>query len=419
MTKPETVVGDAAKAAAQTAAKAAARSAAKAAASTPQGRLVIVALIVLAVTAAGGMVLLAAAADDGAGPVTDIAAGPIPATAVAAYIQAAARAGELVDGCAVRPAVVAAIGRVESIHGTLGGSAPQPDGTVVPPIIGIALDGRGPVAAITDTDDGRLDGDTTWDRAVGPMQFIPGSWQLFGVDGNGDGTADPHNLFDAATAAVMHLCRAAPADLNTDPDALRTAILAYNHSEVYLADVLSFVALYDVLLGDGTRPPVTAAGGTPAQMLLAHPGFSGTPGAVGDLQAGIIDGRLVTILVMLADVHPIFVGGFKTYHSQCVGGGSLASRPDCTESHHYHGRGADVFTVAGTAVTAANGAAHQLVQLLATTTWTDPAMAPDVGSPWPAFDPLPGFFHDAAHRDHLHVDVCGPRYSRGVWTDSC
>ena len=38
---------------------------------------------------------------------------------------------------------------------------------------------------------GRLDGDDTWDRAVGPMQFIPSTWAWSGRDGDGDGVAQP------------------------------------------------------------------------------------------------------------------------------------------------------------------------------------------------------------------------------------
>lgn len=399
-------------------ARAAARVGVSHASRTPPGRALLLA-IGFAVVATFVVLLLAvgAAADSGGGPVTDVTAGDVPAVAVDAYFTASAAASSLVAGCAVRPSVIAGIGRVESMHGTLGGSVAQPDGTVVPPIIGIPLDGGPGVAAIADTDGGRLDGDTTWDRAVGPMQFIPGSWDLFGVDGNGDGVADPHNLYDAAAAAVVHLCRAEPTDLNADPDALARALMSYNRSEVYRADVLAHAAAYDVLFGNGARPPVV--GGASPQMLLAHPGFSGSAVAVGDLQAGVVDGRLIALLTMMADRYTIYVGGFKTGHSQCVGGGSRAERPNCTESHHYYGRGADVSIVAGTTVRSSNSAAYDLVRMLATTPWPDPRMAPNVGSPWPEFDPLPGFFHDSAHLTHLHVDVCGPRVSRGAVTDTC
>ena len=75
-----------------------------------------------------------------------------------------------------------------------------------PAIIGPALDGV-EFASIPDSDGGRYDGDTTWDRAVGPMQFIPSSWAIFGEDADGDGFDDPNNMYDATLAAAEHLCR--------------------------------------------------------------------------------------------------------------------------------------------------------------------------------------------------------------------
>src|SRR5687767_9098537 len=61
-------------------------------------------------------------------------------------------------------------------------------------------------ASIVDTDGGVLDGDARWDRAVGPMRFIPSTWQLVGRDGNGDGIADPFSIDDAALSAAAYLC---------------------------------------------------------------------------------------------------------------------------------------------------------------------------------------------------------------------
>jgi membrane-bound lytic murein transglycosylase B len=42
------------------------------------------------------------------------------------------------------------------------------------------------VQAIVDTEQGRYDRDTRWDRAVGPMQFLPSTWRTWGVDGDSD-----------------------------------------------------------------------------------------------------------------------------------------------------------------------------------------------------------------------------------------
>jgi len=134
--------------------------------------------------------------------------------------------------------VIAGIGKVESDHGRYGGSSITPNGTVAPPIIGIPLDGTNGTAAIRDTDDGRFDGDTVWDRAVGPFQFIPSSWAVYGQDGNSDGVRDPHNVYDAVPAAVAHLC---PNRTVTDIEA---AIFAYNRSTAYVQLVLEWAARY-------------------------------------------------------------------------------------------------------------------------------------------------------------------------------
>ena len=82
----------------------------------------------------------------------------------------------------------------------------MPTGNAVPPIFGIALDG-GNTAEITDTDDGAIDGDAEFDRAVGPMQLIPQTWRNWHIDGGGDGVEDPQNIDDAALAAANYLCR--------------------------------------------------------------------------------------------------------------------------------------------------------------------------------------------------------------------
>ena len=60
-----------------------------------------------------------------------------------------------------------------------------------PGIYGIALDGTNNTAVIRDTDGGQYDSDDEFDRAIGPMQFIPSTWSVVGVDSDGDGSATP------------------------------------------------------------------------------------------------------------------------------------------------------------------------------------------------------------------------------------
>ena len=123
--------------------------------------------------------------------VSALAATGIPAVALNAYRLAAARLASADPGCGVHWSLLAGIGRVESNHGRYGGATLTANGESRPPIIGPALDGTGATAYIADTDGGRLDGDPRVDHAVGPMQFIPATWASYGVDGNGDGVAEP------------------------------------------------------------------------------------------------------------------------------------------------------------------------------------------------------------------------------------
>jgi len=79
--------------------------------------------------------------------------------------------------------------------------------------------------------------------AIGWMQFMPSTWETYGVDANGDGVEDPNNPEDAIFAAAAYL-RAA--GMPTDPYG---AIFAYNHADWYVAEVLSNAACYATELG--------------------------------------------------------------------------------------------------------------------------------------------------------------------------
>lgn len=167
----------------------------------------------------------------------------IPKRALDAYAAAELRTRQDDPACELSWATLAGIGFIESQHGTYGGNALGEDGRPLNgPIVGVALDGQGPVAAIDDTDGGALDGDTEWDRAVGPLQFIPRTWQRWGADGDGDGTADPQDIDDAAYAAGRYLCdHGSPM---SDADEWRQAVLAYNASDEYARNVVLATNFY-------------------------------------------------------------------------------------------------------------------------------------------------------------------------------
>ncbi|MBZ8176231.1 hypothetical protein GP475_04170 [Corynebacterium poyangense] len=163
----------------------------------------------------------------------------IPPQALRAYAYAELYAAEAWPNCHLKWNTLAGIGQVETRHGTYSGrmfgtASLDENGVVHPPIIGVPLDGSPGFAHIPDTDGGQLDGDPVYDRAVGPMQFIPSSWRQYGMDGNGDGVADPNQIDDAALTAAHLLCT--ESDLAT-ADGWTSAISSYNQSTKYTRDV--------------------------------------------------------------------------------------------------------------------------------------------------------------------------------------
>lgn len=165
----------------------------------------------------------------------------IPRRALAAYAGAALVKAETMPECGLSWATLAGVGATESGHGSHAGSQLDANGTAVPGIFGVALDGVG-VALIPDSDGGEIDGDAESDRAVGPMQFIPEAWRNWHVDGGGDGVEDPQNIDDAVLAAANYLCRASTA-FETE-EGWRAGIRAYNSPEVYLGTVAQFAIRY-------------------------------------------------------------------------------------------------------------------------------------------------------------------------------
>ena len=164
----------------------------------------------------------------------------IPAPAVRAYATAQLSEPE---GCDVGWTTLAGIGWVESQHGTIDGRTLGDDGRSSSPILGPALNGRGKVAAIPATPQSSAwHGDPTWDHAVGPLQFIPSTWETWRADGDGDGVADPNDIDDAAYAAARYLC-ADGHDLETG-QGWAAAVFSYNHAQSYVDAVYAAASAY-------------------------------------------------------------------------------------------------------------------------------------------------------------------------------
>ncbi|MFD8495973.1 murein transglycosylase [Amycolatopsis sp. NPDC059657] len=160
----------------------------------------------------------------------------VPARVLAAYGRAEMWMRSQKAGCHLTWPTLAGIGRVEAQRGNFGAVPIGADGRAAPPITGPVLDGSPGVPSVPDTDGGRLDGDPHWDRAVGPLQILPTTWERWAARADGDGARpDPQNIDDSAFTAARILCGSGD-DLST-PAGWWKALFAYNGATAYGQDV--------------------------------------------------------------------------------------------------------------------------------------------------------------------------------------
>ena len=98
--------------------------------------------------------------------------------------------------------------------------------------------------------------------AIGQMQFMPATWAAYGQDGNGDGKKDPYNPWDAIFGAANYL-HASGLNPHATEAQVRNAILAYNHADWYVDEVLAQAAQYNrggAVTTGGELPLVTDGG---------------------------------------------------------------------------------------------------------------------------------------------------------------
>ena len=191
----------------------------------------------------------------------------IPPVALAAYQRAAVIMSDADGTCGLEWSLLAAIGQVESDHGQSGGNQPDAMGVARPGVFGPRLTGRHHTSRVVDTDGGELDHDANFDRAVGPMQFIPATWAIVVVDGDGDGRRDPQDIDDAALAAAVYLCSGVGDLSNVEGE--RAAVHRYNHSRAYVDLVLAVKQAYES--GFGASAVLTGSVALPAVQTVAVP----------------------------------------------------------------------------------------------------------------------------------------------------
>jgi murein DD-endopeptidase MepM/ murein hydrolase activator NlpD len=162
------------------------------------------------------------------------------------------------DWCTgLRWELVAAIGQVESGHGTSGGAGLDPEsGEATPWIFGPPLDGSPGVQALRIGQWVGWWGLTgPWQQAVGPMQFLAPTFDTWGVDADEDRSASPHDIDDAAASAANYLCQGTDGEITDE----RAVVLRYNNSEQYAHKVLAIADSFAdalLLVGDGWLCPI-------------------------------------------------------------------------------------------------------------------------------------------------------------------
>lgn len=85
--------------------------------------------------------------------------------------------------------------------------------------------------------------------ALGPMQFMPSTWDAYGIDASGDGEANIMDPEDAIPSAAKYL-KAGGA-----PDDWYEALFTYNHAGWYVEDVLEVAEGYRLAAGDSEAGP--------------------------------------------------------------------------------------------------------------------------------------------------------------------
>ena len=174
----------------------------------------------------------------------------IAVPALRAYATAELRAGEGPDrDCRVGWTTLAGIGWVESRHGTIGGRTSARRTAGPPPRSwDRRWTARAAFAAVRATPGARTwHGDAVWEHAVGPMQFLPGTWRTWAADGDRDGRRDPLDLDDAAAGSARYLC-AGGRDLGR-ARGWQAAVLSYNRSRAYVDEVYAAASEYAAAAG--------------------------------------------------------------------------------------------------------------------------------------------------------------------------
>lgn len=231
--------------------------------------------------------------------------------------------------------------------------------------------------------------------AAGPMQFLyPSSWEMFGVDGDGDHVKDVYNPADAIFSAA-NLLKASGA-----PKDWYGAVFSYNHADWYVRKVERIA---------GSFGEVRCAARASGRWDLSLPGSA--LGQINwrnltlsnalereDIETGALDRRIMALLALITQEHRITITALRSDHDKYTAGGSV--------SNHYYGRAMDIAVVDGVSCTDTAPSApcgqlgHALARLPRPLHPTELIYCFDLDGPGPAFAA-------ADHCNHVHAGYDG------------
>jgi hypothetical protein len=215
--------------------------------------------------------------------------------------------------------------------------------------------------------------------AMGPMQFMPATWTAYRTSSR----KPPYDVYDANDAIFAAAAKLSADGIKRDP---RRAYYSYNHSWQYVDEVVSWALRYGWFSTDSRSLELA---------VLTHPNIELRPEARVDLEAGLVDVRVVAALLALAAQHRLSaVGPFVTGHAVYVKGTTRVS-------NHAVGRAVDIPIIDGMAVSLTNEAARDAALLLLE---LPGELRPDeFGAPWDLPSASVDTFADESHSGHLHA----------------
>ena len=221
--------------------------------------------------------------------------------------------------------------------------------------------------------------------AIGMAQFLPSTWSTYGVDGDGDGRADPYNAIDAIWSAAGYDCTLRAQVQRVPGDLVSLTLAAYNAGP------------YAVLRHAGI-PPFAETQAYVRAILAALPRFTRIVG-------GTADG-------LTAEAARVRQLAIDTFGVTDIGG--FASDGHAPGSDHYTGRAIDVMLTPRSAEKTAfgwriavflqsNAQALGISYLI----WHGRIWSPSrAGEGWRTYThPSGGTSATLLHLDHVHVSV--------------